>query len=97
MELRFDISAEDAAHRDRVLDRAAAVFARDRRRFDRLHHSMNLTACHANGCPLDFARMAVADDFNLMHDVYGIDRHIDRETGKLGEMFRPRFASRKAA
>lgn len=53
---------------------------------------MDLSACHLNGCPLDLDRMLEADDFNLMHDVAGIARHIDRNTGKLTRCFLPRFA-----
>jgi hypothetical protein len=53
---------------------------------------MDLIATHANGCPLDFARLERADDFNLMHDVDGIGAHLDRDTGELGDCFLPRFA-----
>lgn len=30
------------------------------------------------------------DDFNLMHDVYGISAHINRTNGKLERCFLPR-------
>lgn len=63
---------------------------------DRMGTVMDLAACHANGCPLDFQRMSEADNFNLMHDVAGIARHIDRTTGKLTDCFLPRFAKREA-
>jgi hypothetical protein len=53
---------------------------------------MDLMATHANGCPLDFAKLAGFDDFNLVHDVSGIQRHIDRDTGTLGGCFLPRCA-----
>lgn len=100
--ISFEISDEDARHRDASLNRAAAVFAQAGRPFDRLHHSMNLTACHANGCPLDFAGLAAADDFNIMHDVIGIDVNLDRDddsvtSGKLLNHFLPRFARKHAA
>lgn len=54
---------------------------------------MDLTACHANGCNLRLDEMLKADDFNFAHDIYGIRRHIDRSTGKLGDCFLPRFAA----
>lgn len=57
--------------------------------------SMDLIATHANGCPLDFERLSSADDFNLMHDVGGIARHLDRNTGHLGGCFMPRFAMKQ--
>lgn len=33
-----------------------------------------------------------ADDFNFAHDFCGIQRHIDRTTGVVGDFFLPRFA-----
>lgn len=53
---------------------------------------MDLEACHCNGMPLDLDKLASADDFNFAHDVFGIARHIDRETGKIGDCFVPRCA-----
>ncbi|ANA12892.1 DUF6874 family protein [Acetobacter oryzifermentans] len=53
---------------------------------------MDLIATHANGCPMDFARMRKADDFNILHDVVGIKNHLNRKTGRLERMFLPRFA-----
>jgi hypothetical protein len=54
--------------------------------------SMSLTAAHCNGCPIDFARLLDADDFNFTHDVVGIDRNCCRKTGQLLNFFLPRFA-----
>lgn len=53
---------------------------------------MDITACHANGAPLRLAELLAADDFNFVHDVFGISRHICRDTGGLTDNFRPRFA-----
>lgn len=36
-----------------------------------------------------------AEPFDFMHDVCGIVQNIDRETGKIGNLFVPRFAGRK--
>ncbi len=57
---------------------------------------MDLVACHANGCPLDFERLSDADDFNIAHDVFGIRRHLDRETGQLTDHFLPRYAAKES-
>lgn len=51
---------------------------------------MDLLACHCNGMPLDLDKLASADDFNFAHDVFGIARHINRETGKIERFFVPR-------
>lgn len=63
----------------------------------RLDHHMDLTACHANGCPLDFDKLSKFDDFNMAHDILLIERHIDRSTGKLGDCFLPRCAASELA
>lgn len=42
-------------------------------------------------CPLDFERLKTTDEFNLAHDVLGITRHLDRETGELRHCFLPRL------
>jgi len=53
---------------------------------------MDLEACHCNGCTLDLAKLAEAPLADLLHDVAGINRHLDRETGKLSGCFLPRCA-----
>lgn len=54
---------------------------------------MDITAAHANGCPLQLRALLAADDFNFAHDVLGIRRFIDRSTGRIpAEKFWPRFA-----
>ena len=55
---------------------------------------MDLVATHANGCPMDWSKLLDAKDFDLIHDVGGIVRHINRRSGKLGGCFFPRCAVR---
>lgn len=57
---------------------------------DRETIEMDLTACHLNGNPLNLDKLLVCDDFTLKHDVLGINRHLDRQTGKLQNLFSPR-------
>lgn len=52
--------------------------------------TMDITACHANGCPVNLAKLLDADDVTFGHDITGIQRHIDRRTGKLRRAFGPR-------
>lgn len=59
--------------------------------------SMDITACHANGNPLRLADLLKADNGNFGHDVFGIRRFLDRETGKLTGCFLPRFSVKKVA
>lgn len=92
----FEASQEDAALIRQIAQRAVDMDrkANGRESADRQHHSMNIRACHANGNPLRLADLLAADDFNFAHDVFGIDRHISRETGQLGNHFSPRFSKR---
>lgn len=59
--------------------------------------TMDLTVCHLNGCPLRLVDLAEANEFDLIHDVLGINRHLDHETGELKDCFLPRYAAPRAA
>jgi hypothetical protein len=59
--------------------------------------AMDVTAVHCNGNPLRLESLRDADDFNFAHDILGIRRHLNRETGKLDNGFTPRFTRRVAA
>jgi hypothetical protein len=59
---------------------------------DVLSLDMDITACHLNGNPLRLEELLGADDANFGHDVWGIHRYMDRNTGKLTDFFLPRFA-----
>lgn len=91
-EVSFDIPADARPHIRTIVKRAKALGLK----FHRQSAEMDLCATHANGTPLDFARLAAADDFNLLHDFVGISNHIDRTTGKLTGCFLPRFTARNA-
>jgi len=56
--------------------------------------NMDIAACHLNGNPLKLEELLNADDFNFAHDVNGINRHMNRETGKLTNSFSPRYSKR---
>lgn len=73
-----------------ICDRAIVAFSGRRMRMD---IEMDLAAVHKR-YPLDLARMAKADDANLMHDIAGIARYLDRDTGELRDCFVPRFRLR---
>lgn len=50
---------------------------------------MDLSVTHASGCRLNLQALLDADDGNFGHDVFGIRKHVNHETGKL-KGFRPR-------
>lgn len=92
-QISFDATAEE-------LDLIAAIIERGEKLgfiAPRMTTIMDLVACNANGCPMDFKAMLEADDFNLMHDLAGINGHMDRNTGKLTRCFLPRFAKKDIA
>jgi hypothetical protein len=96
----FNVSSFDRELIEMIVDRTLDIISagqpltkRDRLG-RRLNLIMDLTACHANGNPLDLEKLAAADDFNVAHDVGGISRNIDRDTGKLANCFSPRCTAR---
>lgn len=88
--LDLTTSESDAQLIIKIVVRAASLMSLESFGNDRLTTAMDISACHI-GCPLDLAGLLAADRFNFVHDVAGIIRHINRETGKL-EHFCPRFA-----
>lgn len=54
---------------------------------------MDFEACHCNGTPLDLGKIIRANNLNFIHDVCGIQRHLDRDTGQLTGFFLPRGAA----
>lgn len=94
MSLSFKTTPEDFA-----ILRQIAARADELAQGLRVHHErtrvdwlMDLTTTHANGCPLDLPKLLAAEGYAFSHDVFGIARHLDRETGELGECFIPRCA-----
>lgn len=53
---------------------------------------MDITACHKAN-PLNLEKLLNFDNSNFMHDVMGINQHLDRETAELKDCFWPRCGS----
>lgn len=93
----FAVTSAEAKTIKRIVTRAAAeLFAIADDVEARLSLEMDITATHANGCPLELELLLDGDSLHFAHDIYGIRRHIDRRTGKLGGFFLPRFARKEA-
>lgn len=63
---------------------------------DKLSLSMDLASIEEDeSFEMDWKGLLKADKFNFMHDLCGIQKHIDRTSfpGKLRDGFRPRFAN----
>lgn len=78
----------------KIADRAVSVYANNNVRVERLDVLMDITSVHFSGCKLRLDDLLAADDFNFIHDVAGINRHLDRETYMLRDGFSPRFTAR---
>ena len=58
---------------------------------DALDWTMDLSALVGSGQVFDLDTLERFDDFNLAHDMRGIERHLDRRTGRLNMgIFMPR-------
>ena len=94
-EVSFSVCRSDAQLISEIADRAFTLCKKHNiRSITRLDIEMDVTAVHANGCPLRLVDLLEADGFNFTHDIFGINRHLDRETGKLDGRFFPRFHER---
>ena len=93
--LSFHASTADQLIIRKIAKRARELYLENNVDRERTDIEMDITAAHANGCPLRLQDLAAADDFNFMHDVNGIARHLDRETGQITDHFLPRFRVRE--
>lgn len=90
--LNFNVTKKEARLISAIADRASAELFKGCTLQTVLDTEMDITATHANGCPLKLDELLAARPFDFAHDVGGIRRHIDRNTGQLRDCFLPRFA-----
>ena len=88
MTVSFDVNRDDREIIGKIARRAVSI----NNSTLLIDYEMDVTAVHVNGCPLNLQGLLAADKFNFIHDVFGIRHCLDRETGKLTDCFRPRFA-----
>jgi hypothetical protein len=93
--INWEITNEDARIVLNIVERAfeLRLITPDEKRTT----SMDITAAHCNGCPLDLAGLLAAAPMDLAHDVRGISEHINRRTGQVLGFFTPRYAAKYAA
>ena len=92
LEKRSGYNERDAHLIGRLVDRAITIFP-DRRESD---VRMDFLAVHLK-TPMRLQEWLEADDFNFIHDVVGIERHLDRQNFVLKDGFSPRFLVRGEA
>lgn len=93
--LNFNTTKEEMEIITQIVDRADKFITDKNIPYDRVSILMDISATHCNGCPLDLEALLKADDPNFFHDIFGIYRHINRQTGKLEACFVPRFARKE--
>lgn len=89
--INWTVTKAEGAAIAKIVERAFGLAARTQEGA-RLQLTMDITAAHANGCPLDLGRLLAAAPFDFAHDIAGIQRHLDRSTGTLTDCFLPRYA-----
>lgn len=73
----------------RIAERAAEVFAKHGVFREPIQFMMDIEGCNTR---LDLDALERYDDANLVHDLAGVIRYLDRDTGDLTNYFRPRSA-----
>lgn len=91
-QVNFNVTKDEADIIQAIAERAKTLIDWD---IDAISLMMDLTATHANGCPLDLQRLLDASPFNFIHDIGGVRRHLNRKTGQLKNCFSPRFSRRE--
>lgn len=79
----FEATAEDDTLIRDIADRFLDLVGFSNMAGLRLDLRMDLTAVHLNHMALDLDALLNASDLAFIHDVRGIQTHIDRNTGKL--------------
>lgn len=92
--VNFTVTRADRATIEKIASRAVELARQAGIHYHKLDAMMDITACHSNGNPLRLADLLQADDFNFGHDILGIRKNIDRNTGELHNSFCPRFTAR---
>jgi hypothetical protein len=82
----------DAALIRQIAKRAAAMAEEFNFEYTVRDAEMDITAAHLNGNPLRLSELSGARDGDFGHDVFGIRRFIDRTTGRLPDIFAPRYS-----
>ena len=92
--ISFKLSSKEQARTiHKIAVRAVAIARSAGFEYPLRDADMDISACHLNDCPLKLDELLSADEFEFTHDVFGIRRHLNRETGKLEDFFFPRYAA----
>ena len=74
-----------------IAKRGSKLFTEHQHYRSLLDIHMDIEVAHKT-CPIKLAELLAADDGNFLHDIGGISRHLNRDTGELEDCFLPRYA-----
>ena len=92
--LNWDITPDDMRLIQAIVERGIAMWKAQGIQLDPLRAAMDISACHANGCPLELMRFLMSDSTDFVSDFSGIGMHIDNRSGKLVNDYKPIFRKR---
>lgn len=75
-----------------IAERAVIIATKAGHEYSKTDAIMDLMAAHED-CPLRLQELLAADLFDFGHDVFGINRHLNRRTLKLEDCFVPRYVA----
>jgi uncharacterized protein DUF6874 len=93
--ISFKVSEFEHSLLEKIEDRALAMIKKIGIDYQPADLLMDLRACHANGAPLDLSKLLAAPYADFGHDIFGIRRYLNRQTGELERCFVPRCALSK--
>jgi hypothetical protein len=85
------MSKDDIRTISKIAQRAVTLAAAHGVDYAQIDAMIDIEAAHTEH-PLRLAELLAADVGNFSHDVFGIRRHLNRETRKLEDCFLPRFS-----
>jgi|SRR5882724_9750930 len=88
--LKFKATRAEFETIRKIAERAHRAAIRSGVEYTVLDAHMDVEACHCNSNPLRLEELLTADDVHFNHDVFGIRRYLDRDSGKLTDHFTPR-------
>lgn len=91
--ISFHVNKADHRTIVEIADRATTIARQVETEYSSVEAMMDITAAHANGCPLKLSELLAAERFDFVHDVFGIRRHLNRSTGQIEDSFWPRYAA----
>ncbi len=92
-QIQWNLNDEDFRHVRKIAKRMVTIADEMGDDVDQQSCFMDIAACHLNGNPLKLEALLKADDFNFIHDAFGISKHLDRTTGGLLNHFLPRYSA----